>query len=125
MNSTDRRFGLSLGLGLMVISMVLKIRGKSYIYLPPISIAIVLVSLIRPGIMSLVKRFLEQVMKAVTTVITWILLIFVFYLVIMPLGMFARIFRRKFLNLGFEDVDSYFEDRDRRKPDRTVYERQF
>ena len=124
-NKELRTFGLSLGLGLMVISTVLRLRGKAYLYLPPVSVLVVLISLIKPQALGIVKRFLEKAANIITTLITGILLIFLFYLIITPLGIIARIFKRRFLKLGFNDAPSYFEKREKRITDKAVYERQF
>ena len=130
MNSTNknrelRRFGLSLGLGLMVISNVLRIKGKPYIILPPLSLLIVLIAFIKPMALGIIKNLLERIFTIITTLITWILLLIVFYLIITPLGLIARLFRKRFLKIGFEDIPSYFEKRDMNKLSREAYESQF
>ena len=124
-NKELRTFGLSLGLGLMVISTVLRLRGKAYFYLPYLSGLIVSLALIFPWALSILKGSLERVIKIVTTVITGVLLIFLFYLIITPLGIIAGLFRRRFLKIGFSDAPSYFEKREKRVTDKAVYERQF
>jgi len=124
-NKELRKFGLSLGLGLMVISTVLRLRGKNYLYLPPVSVLIVSIALIRPGVLKMLKAFLERVIKIITAIVTCLLLLFLFYIIITPLGIIARIFRRSFLKLGIEDVSSYFEKREKHITDKTIYERQF
>lgn len=124
-NKELRRFGLSLGLGLMVLSTVLRLRGKAYLYLPPGSILVVSIAFIKPGVLAILKKFLEGVIKIITTFITGILLILLFYLIITPLGIIAKLFRRRFLELGFKDVPSYFEKREKHIMDKEAYERQF
>ncbi len=127
-NREFRRFGLSLGLGLMVISTVLRLRGKAYLYLPPLSVLIVSIAFIRPGALRILKNFIERVVKIITAIINWVLLVFLFYIIVTPLGIIARLFRRRFLKLGFEDIPSYFEMREKMlgtEADKSVYERQF
>ncbi len=124
-NKELRTFGLSLGLGLMVISTVLRLRGKPYICLPPLSVLIVSIAFIKPVALKILKGFLERVIKIITAVITWVLLLFLFYIIVTPLGIIAGLFRRRFLRLGFEDVPSYFEKREKYTMDKAVYERQF
>ena len=124
-NKELRTFGLSLGLGLMVISTVLRLRGKPYICLPLLSVLIVSIAFIKPVALKILKGFLERVIKIITSFITGILLIFLFYIIITPLGIIAGIFRRRFLKFGFENVSSYFEKREKQITDKAVYERQF
>jgi uncharacterized membrane protein YccC len=122
-----RRFGLSLGLGLMVLSTILKLRGRHYLYLVPVSILIVLTALTIPGLLKSVKNILERLINIITNLLTAVLLILLFYLVVTPLGIIAKIFRHKFLKLKFEDIPSYFEKRpvSLNKEDKECYERQF
>ena len=124
-NKELRTFGLSLGLGLMVISTVLRLRGKPYICLPPVSGLVVILAFTRPQTLSILKALLEKAIRIITSFITVVLLLFLFYIIITPLGIIAGIFRRRFLKFGFEDVSSYFEKREKYIMDKAVYERQF
>ena len=124
-NKELRTFGLSLGLGLMIISTVLRLKARPYFYLPPLAILIVIFAFIKPMALRLIKNFLEKVGRIITAFLTWILLVITFYLVVAPLGVIARLFRRKFLEVDFEDIPSYFEKRERVKVDIASYERQF
>ena len=116
-----RTFGLYFGLALMVASTYLRLRGKPYFCLPFLSGLIVSLALILPGVLSILKNFLERIFKIITVV----LVLFLFYIIITPLGIIAGLVRRRFLKLGFEDVPSYFEKREKRIMDKAVYERQF
>lgn len=120
-----RTFGLSLGLGLMIISTVLRLKSRSYFYLPPLALLVVFLAFLKPEALRLIKNLLEKIGRIITAFLTWILLVIAFYLIVTPLGLIARLFRKRFLKLRFEDISSYFEKRERGKVDRRSYERQF
>lgn len=124
-----RRFGLSMGLGLMVLSTILRFRARPYLYPAYISGLIALTALMRPKLLKSVKNILERLINIITSLLTAVLLTLLFYLVITPLGIIAKIFRREFMKLRFEDIPSYFEKKslslNGKEADKEDYERQF
>ena len=118
-------FGLSVGLGLMIIATVLRLKARPYFYLPPLALLAVFLAFIKPEALRIIKFFLEKAGRIITTLLTWILLVMVFYLIVTPLGLIARLFRKRFLQLGFEDIPSYFEKREGGRVDIKTYESQF
>jgi hypothetical protein len=66
------------------------------------------IGMLRPKIFWPVYRCWMVLAKAISTLITAILLILVFYLVITPIGLFLRLFGKDLLGLKMDDNDSYW-----------------
>lgn len=124
-NKELRTFGLSLGLGLMIISTVLRLKARPYFFLPPLAFIALFLAFVKPEALRIIKFFLEKAGRIITTLLTRILLALTFYLIVTPLGLIARLFRKRFLQLGFEDIPSYFEKREGGRVDIKTYESQF
>ena len=121
-----KRFGFSLGLGLIAMGLVLKLKTRAYFYWPLFfALPIIFLALIKPQFLKIIKVFLEKTGRIIITLLTGILLFLTFYLIVTSVGLIAKLCGKRFLKSGFEDIPSYFEKRAKRETDRESLERQF
>ncbi len=122
-----RKFGLTIGIVLLVIAAILLWTGKStYPVWGIIGAAFILAGLLFPV---LLKPF-NKVWMALAIVLGWIMtrviLSILFYVGLTGVRFIAMIFNKKFLNLKIDhSADSYWEKREQKPFDPTTYERQF
>ena len=122
-----RRFGISVGIVLGILSCILFLR-KSDIYPVFIALSIVFLFLgcVVPILLKPIYKLWMSLAIIITTLLTRIILILLFYLVVTPVGILARLFGKHFLDLGFKrDTDSYWIERKKTQLARDDYERQF
>jgi hypothetical protein len=90
-----RRFGLSFGAGLTVLSTLLFWRDKAP---APIVLGVALTILafaaLAPRALAPLEWLLERIFKTVTLALTYLVLTLVFFLVVTPIGLIVRATRR-------------------------------
>lgn len=97
-----RRFGIALGIILAGIATVLLIKGKStYLYFYGGGLFFVLAGLAVPIIVKPVYILFLYIGHALGFVMTRVLLGILYYLVMTPIGLIARLFGKQFLASGF------------------------
>jgi len=70
---------------------------------------VLLSALVAPRILGPLEKLLALLLKAVTTALTYVVLTVTYYLVLTPMGLLMRLFRRDPLNLRFDpDAESYW-----------------
>ncbi len=122
-----RKFGLTIGIILLVIAAILLWTGKStYPVWGIIGAAFILAGLLLPTIL---KPF-NKVWMAFAIILGWVMtrviLSILFYVGLTGVRFIAMIFNKKFLNLNIDrSADSYWEKREQKPFDPTTYERQF
>ena len=122
-----KKFGITVGTVLLIIGAVLLYLEKgSGTYFIIIGAALVLSGFLYPVIL----RPLNKVWMILAVILGWIMtrliLIVLFYLVVTPIGLLAKIFRKEFLKLDYDkSAGSYWEMREKRTPEPAEYERQF
>ncbi len=122
-----RKFGITVGTVLAALAVVFYFLGRSYyIYFGIAGLVLILVGLLIP----LILKPLNKIWMSLAIVLGWlssrIILIIVFYLVLTPISLIAKISGKKFLDLKYKaEVDSYWIKRDIKKPDNTSYEKQY
>ncbi len=122
-----KKTGLTVGIVLILVSLILWYLGKtSSIYFSSVGglfviIAVVFPSLLRP--FHIVWMILALLMGFV---MSRVVLTILFYIVLTPVGIIAKIFGKKFMPLGFDkNAESYWERRENKVKDKIDYERQF
>lgn len=122
-----REFGLTVGLALLILSGIAFWLGKDYFRYPLYTgLALVLLGAFFPVIL----KPLQKVWMAMAVIIGWfmsrVILILVFYLVLTPIALIARVFRKQFLELKWDrSQPSYWNYRDQQATDKSGYEKQF
>ena len=122
-----RKFGLTVGIVLLIISVILFLFDKSsYVYFGIIGGVLVLAGILFPSVLKPVNK----VWMTLALILGWftsrVILTILFYLVLTPIGFIAKIFGKRFLSLNIDGEEkSYWEKREERLPGITEYERQF
>ena len=122
-----RKFGITVGSVLVVLAIVFYFLDRSYfIYFGAAGLVLIIMGFIFPVIL----KPLNKVWMGLAVVLGWlssrIILIVVFYLVLTPISLIAKISGKKFLDLKYKsEKDSYWIKREIIKPDRSSYEKQY
>ena len=122
-----RNFGLTVGIALVVLGVIFFFLEKQgYIVLLALGAAFVLVGLTIP----IILKPLQKIWMTLAVIIGWfmtrVILSILFFVIITPIGLIARLFGKRFLELQTSDSqDSYWNYREEKEPERTDYERQF
>ena len=122
-----RKFGITVGSVLVVLAIVFYFLDRSYfIYFGAAGLVLIIMGFISPVIL----KPLNKVWMGLAIILGWlssrIILIVVFYLVLTPISLIAKISGKKFLDLKYKsEKDSYWIKREIIKPDRSSYEKQY
>ena len=122
-----RKFGITVGSVLVVLAIVFYFLDRSYfIYFGAAGLVLIIMGFISPVIL----KPLNKVWMGLAVVLGWlssrVILIVVFYLVLTPISLIAKISGKKFLDLKYKsEKDSYWIKREIIKPDRSSYEKQY
>ncbi len=95
-----RRFGFALGAALALVGGLLLWRGRGAgPYLLSASVLILLTATLFPDLLRPLERLLERLARVVTGALTYVVLTLSFFLVVTPIGLLARLFRRDLLGM--------------------------
>lgn len=95
-----RRFGLTFGAGLTVLSGILWWREKAVApWVFGLAVAVALLGLAAPRVLAPLEWLLAGLFKIVTVTLTYVLVTVVFFAIITPLGLAIRLFRGRLLAL--------------------------
>jgi len=125
--TTLRKFGLTVGTVLLLVGFVLYLTGKSSsVVFGGVGVLLILFGLILPNTL----KPLNKIWMTLAVMLGWfmsrVILTILFYLILTPIGMMAKIFGKKFLNLKIDKgAKSYWEKRENKVTEKTNYERQF
>ncbi len=122
-----RKFGLTVGIALMVLAALLFILKKSSTeFFGTAGIILIALGLTIPQIL----KPLNKIWMAFSIILGWIMtrviLAVLFYFGITPIALLAKLFRKDFLDIKIDKTkNSYWQKRERKKFDPIDYERQF
>lgn len=125
--TTLRKFGLTVGTVIFLIGIVLYLTGKSSsVVFGGVGVLLILFGLILPNIL----KPLNKIWMILALIMGWfmsrVILTILFYFVLTPIGITAKIFGKKFLNLKIDkEVKSYWKKREKTVNEKIDYERQF
>ncbi len=125
--TTLRKFGLTVGTVLLLVGIMLYLTDKpSSVVFGGVGILLILFGLILPSIL----KPLNKIWMILALIMGWlmsrVILTILFYLVLTPIGITAKIFGKKFLNLKIDkEAKSYWNKRDKTVTEKIDYERQF
>ncbi len=123
-----RKFGMTMGMVFMLLGGLFWWRGKDYsVYFLVISILFLFLSFIIPFFLKPIHKIWMSLAVLMSWIVTRIMLCALFYLGITPISLLARLFRKDFLGINFnkKSTTSYWIPKERRKFDRSDYEKQF
>lgn len=122
-----RKFGLSVGAALAILGGIFFWLEKPfYPYLLYPGTALIALGWLLPGIL----KPLQRVWMAFAVIMGWVMsrviLILLYYLVLTPVALIARVVGKRFLELKWDrSQNSYWNYREPAPPDKNGYEKQF
>ena len=122
-----RKFILKLDLFLLVAGYVfLHLRGRAYGRWAIFCFCFLLLALAFPSPLQPLRKFLHKVSGWWGRAVTFFILAVVYFLVLFPLGVMARLFRKEFLTLGPNPKDAtYWVRREKPAGEKSTGERQY
>ena len=122
-----KKFGLTVGIVLLILAILLLWFNKpTYPYFGGIGLFLVLSALLFPIILKPLNKIWMILAIILGWIMTRVILTILFYLVLTPVGFIAKLFRKDFLDLGFnKNADTYWIKRESKKKEAIDYERQF
>lgn len=122
-----RKFGLTVGIVLVVIGILLFYFEKSSaIYFAVIGGSLILFGILFPQLLKPLNKIWMGLAIILGFIMTRVILSILFYLVITPIGSLAKVFGKKFMVLKYDkSVKSYWEKRSIIQKKQIDYDRQF
>lgn len=122
-----RQFGITVGIALGLLGGLFFLREKNYyFYFLTLSFTFLFLSLVAPRLLKPVQKIWMGLAFLIGWLITRIILIILFYLVITPIGILAKIFGQDFLDLKLDkNRQTYWIIKSSAKVDKRSYENQF
>ena len=122
-----RKFGLTVGIALALLGLLVLWRGKGYyLYLFIPSAALLLFGLIAPGVLKPVQKAWMTLAVLLGWCMTRVILGILFYLVVTPIGILTRLLGKDFLHLKADaDAGSYWTPKINKPSEKSDYEKQF
>jgi hypothetical protein len=122
-----RKFGITIGLFLMILAGVLFWRGKETFEIFLVSgLALLALGLTIPVVLKPIYWIWMILAVILGWVMTRVILSLLFYIVITPIGFFSRLSGNRFLDLDWDkSKDTYWNYRTTNQLNREDYERQF
>jgi hypothetical protein len=122
-----RKFGLTVGSVLLLIGAVLYYFEKaSAIYFTSIGGLLVLTAVAFPEILKPLNKIWMGLAIVLGYVMSRIILTILFYLVLTPIGLLAKVFGKKFMDVKYnKSAETYWEKRTTKEKNQLDYERQF
>ena len=122
-----RKFGLTVGIALGVFGGLFLWRGKDFFdILFYIGGAFILLGLTAPIVLKPVQKVWMSIAIMLGWVMTRVILCILFFLVVTPIGLIARLFGKGFLDLKLDpDASTYWVQKRSPRTDKSDYEKQF
>ena len=122
-----KKTGLTVGVVLILVSFLLWYLGKtSFIYFSIIGGLFVILAIIAIPVLRPFHKLWMMLALAMGFVMSRVILTILYYLVLTPIGLLAKIVGKKFMPLGFDKNEkTYWEKRDLTDKKQIDYERQF
>lgn len=122
-----KKTGITIGIILILIGFILWWFGKaSYIYFLAIGGFLIILSFIAVNFLVPFHKLWIIFALLLGFIMSHIILALLFYLIVTPIGILAKLVGKKFIPLGFDkNANSYWEKRDDIKKQKIDLERQF
>lgn len=122
-----RKFGLSVGIVLVILAVILGYFGKdSYVYFGSIGGLLIILGVVAPVLLLPLQKIWMSLAVILGFIMTRVILFVLFYLILTPTGLIARMFGKDFLDLKIKkDQVSYWNIRETKNYEKLDTERQF
>jgi hypothetical protein len=122
-----KKTGLTVGVVLILISLLLWYFGKSsFMYFSISGGLFVIISLIAIPVLRPFHKLWMMLALLMGFVMSRVILTILFYFILTPIGIIAKIFGKKFMPLSFDKkAETYWEKREIKAKQQIDYERQF
>jgi hypothetical protein len=122
-----RKFGLTIGIIIILIAALLFWKQKpSFIYFFPVGLFLVLAGILTPALLRPLNKGWMIFSVLLGWVMTRVILSVLYYIILTPIGIIAKISGKKFLELKIDkSKESYWEKRVKTELNTADYERQF
>ena len=122
-----KKTGLTVGVVLILVSLLLWYLGKtSFIYFSIIGGLLVILAFIAIPVLRPFHKLWMTLALLMGFVMSRVILMILFYFVLTPIGLLAKIVGKKFMPLGFDkNAATYWEKRENIVKQKIDYERQF
>ncbi len=122
-----KKTGISVGIVLILISLLLWYLGKtSFIYFSIIGGLFVILSFIAIPVLRPFHKLWMMLALLMGFVMSRVILTLLYYLVLTPIGLLAKLVGKKFIPLGFDkNAKTYWEKRESTAKQQIDYDRQF
>jgi len=122
-----RKFGLSVGIVLVILAVILGNFGKeSFVYFGSIGGLLIIAAIVAPKLLLPLQKIWMSLAVILGFIMTRVILLVLFYLILTPIGLIARIFGKDFLDLKLnKDKVSYWNLRQGKNYEKLDTERQF
>lgn len=121
-----KKFGLTIGIALLLISALLfYLEKESYIYFAAGSGFFILAGLTFPIILKPFNKLWMTFAILLGWFMSRVILTILFYLILTPIGLIAKIFGKKFLDLQFKSSQKTYWIKREIEKEKIDYERQF
>ena len=122
-----KKTGLTVGVVLILISLLLWYLSKSsFMYFSISGGLLVILALIATSVLRPFHKIWMMLALLMGFVMSRVILTLLFYLILTPTGIIAKIFGKKFMPLGFDKkAETYWEKRESKAKQQIDYERQF
>ncbi|MBK7631348.1 MAG: hypothetical protein IPJ23_11730 [Ignavibacteriales bacterium] len=126
-DSAVKKTGLTVGIVLIIISLLLWYFSKtSFVYFSTIGGLLVILAIVTPVVLRPFHKLWMTLALAIGFVMSRVILTLLFYLVLTPIGLLAKIVGKKFMPLGFDKkAETYWEKKESKVKQQIDYERQF
>ena len=126
-NEAVKKTGISVGVVLILISLLLWYLGKtSFIYFSIIGGLFVILAFIAIPVLRPFHKLWMMLALAMGFVMSRVILTLLYYLILTPIGLLAKIVGKKFMPLVFDkNAKTYWEKRENIVKQQIDYERQF
>lgn len=122
-----KKTGISVGVVLIAISFILWwLEKNSFVYFSAVGGIFIILSYIAIPLLKPFHKLWIGLSLVLGFVMSRIILTILFYLVVTPIGLLAKIVGKKFMPLGFDkSAETYWEKREKTAKEKIDYERQF
>jgi polyferredoxin len=122
-----RKFGITVGIVLTLLGILFLWRGRDYYpYFFIIAVAFIFLGAAFPILLKPIQKAWMALAITIGFFVTRAILSILFYLVVTPIGLLAKLFGKDFLHTHFDkNINSYWIPKEKAEFDKARYEKQF
>jgi hypothetical protein len=121
-----RKFGLTIGIVLLLIALLLFILNKAFVVWTIIGLFFIITALTFPGLLKFFNKIWMSLAILLGWIMTRVILSILFYFAFTAIKFIALAFNKKFLDFKIDpSAKTYWEKKEKKESDTSTYERQF